>query len=43
MNGEGVRSGAVIAVKTHKPIPVTWTDENEPKMATNDPIAKVCK
>ena len=43
MNGEGVRSGAVIALKTHKPIPVTWTDEHKPKMATNDQRGKVCK
>ena len=26
-NGEGVRSGAVIAVKTHRPVPL-WTEGN---------------
>ena len=41
MNGEGVRSGAVIGVKTHKSIPVTWTEEHVPKMASNDPKGKV--
>ena len=41
MNGECVRSGAVIAVKTHKSIPVSWTAEDKPSMAANNTDSKV--
>ncbi len=36
-----MRSGAVIAVKTHKSIPVSWTAEDKPSMAANNTDSKV--
>ncbi len=41
MNGEGVRSGAVSVVKTHKRIAVSWTMEDQPSMADHDTNKKV--
>ena len=41
MNGECVRSGAVIAVKTHKSNPVSWTAEDKPSMAASNTDPKV--
>ena len=41
MNGESVRSGAVLVVKTHKPFPTAWTDEDKPRMSSDKPAAKV--
>ena len=40
MNGEAVRSGAVIAVKTHKAEKVSWTDPDKPQPLIS---GKVCK
>ncbi len=41
MNGECVRSGAVIAVKTHTFNPVSWTAEDKPSMAASNTDPKV--
>ena len=38
MNGEAIRSGAVIAVKTHKSRKVAWTEINSPQILNNGKV-----
>ena len=39
MNGEGIRGGVVVAVKTHKSRKVTWTDSDSPQTLNNGKVA----
>ena len=41
MNGEYVRSGVVIAVKTHRSVKVAWTEKDKPVTPTTLYQAKV--
>ena len=38
MNGEAIRSGTVIAVKTHKSRKIQWTDKDSPQMFSNGKV-----